>query len=76
LTLLIAGFSEFIYWTSPTFLGSTREFDRLLENKFVFSLLSLVLLMVVIWFLRIFADESEPVQTQTSLSPKRMPGHL
>jgi hypothetical protein len=60
LTLLIAGFSEFIYWTSPTFLGTTREFDRLLENKFVFSLLSLMLLMVVIWFLRIFSDESQP----------------
>ena len=61
LTLLIVAFSEFIYWTSPTFLGTTREFDKLLENKFVFSLVSLMLLMVVIWFQRIFADESEQV---------------
>ena len=59
LTLLISAFSEFIYWTSPTFLGTTREFDRLLRNKFVFSLVSLMLLMVVIWFQRIFADETD-----------------
>jgi hypothetical protein len=57
-TLLIVAFSELIYWTSPTFLGpATREFDRLLANKFVFSAVSLVLLIAVIWFQRIFADE-------------------
>jgi hypothetical protein len=57
LTFLIAAFSEFIYWTSPTFVGGTREFDKLLGNKFVFSVMSLILLVVVIWFLQIFADE-------------------
>jgi hypothetical protein len=57
LTFLIAAFSEFIYWTSPTFFGGTREFDKLLGNKFVFSVVSLMLLIVVIWFLRIFVDE-------------------
>lgn len=56
LTLLIAGLSEFIYWTSPTFFGGTREFDRLLWNKLVLSLVSLVLLMAVIRLNRIFAD--------------------
>jgi len=61
LTLLIAGFSEFIYWTSPTFFGGPREFDRLLVNKFCFSLASLVLLITVIWSLRIFSEENEPV---------------
>lgn len=56
LTLVIAGFSEFIYWTSPTFLGSTSEFDRLLANKLALSAVSLILLIAVIWFLRIFSE--------------------
>src|SRR5712672_977206 len=58
LTLVIAGFSEIIYWTSPTFLGvgSTHEFDRLLVNKFAFSVVSLVALTAAIWFLDIFVD--------------------
>jgi hypothetical protein len=56
LTLLIAGFSEIIYWTSPTFLGvSTREFDRLLGYKLAFSVVSLVLLLVVIMTQGIFS---------------------
>ena len=60
LAFLIAGFGEFIYWTSPTFFGgSTREFDRLLTNKLVFSLLSLLLLWVAIGMYRIFADPAE-----------------
>jgi hypothetical protein len=57
-TFLLAGFSEFIYWTSPSFLGSTsREFDRLLLNKLVFSAVSLVLAGIVILLLGIFRDD-------------------
>ena len=57
LTLLIAGFAEFIYWTSPTLWGSsTREFDRLLVNKLVLSLLSLALLAVVVRLLGAFRE--------------------
>lgn len=56
LTLIIGGLSEFIYWTSPTFFGGTREFDRLLRNKLLLSLVSLALLLLVIWFNRVFAD--------------------
>jgi len=60
LALLIAAFGEFIYATSPTFLGrSIQEFDRLLIYKLVFSVVSLVLLIVVIWLNRIFAGEAE-----------------
>lgn len=54
-SLLIAAFSEFIYWTSPTFIGSTREVDRLLANKLTLSIVSLVLLVGAIWLLEIFA---------------------
>lgn len=60
LTLVIAGFGEFIYWTSPTFLGpGTREFDRLLVNKFAYSVISLALLIAVIWTFNIFSQKSE-----------------
>ncbi|HXU35537.1 MAG TPA: hypothetical protein VN937_04185 [Blastocatellia bacterium] len=46
LTLLIAGFSEMIWATSPSFRGTPQsEFDRLLTNKIVLSLISLVLLL-------------------------------
>jgi len=59
-TLMIAGFAEFIYWTSPTFLGGgTREFDRLLVNKLAYSMISLVLLLAVIFMLDIFSQKSE-----------------
>jgi len=55
MTLLIVAFSEFIYWTCPTFLGTaTREFDRLLLNKLAFSLASLLLLALVINRLGVF----------------------
>lgn len=58
LTMQIAAFSEFIYWTSPTFLGSTtREFDRLLAFKLALSVISLALLLLVIWIQKIFTDE-------------------
>src|SRR5262249_12279979 len=60
LTLIIAGLSEFIYWTSPTFFGGTHEFDRLLWNKLLLTLLSLVLLLLVMWFNRVFANQEPP----------------
>lgn len=63
LTLQIAAFSEFIYWTSPTFFGSTmKEFDRLLVFKLAFSVISLALLLFVIWIQKIFISEPEPAQ--------------
>jgi hypothetical protein len=56
---MIMGFSEAVYWTSPTFLGAaTREFDRLLVHKLVLSLISIVALAFAINVLRIFRDES------------------
>ncbi|HEX6878864.1 MAG TPA: hypothetical protein VF135_00745 [Terriglobales bacterium] len=60
-TLVIGAFSEFLYWTSPTFLGAgTREFERLLINKLSFSLVSLLLLVAVIWLWGVFTDRQEP----------------
>jgi hypothetical protein len=63
LTLQIAAFSEFIYWTSPTFFGSTmKEFDRLLAYKLALSVVSLALLLFVIWIQKIFNSEPEPAR--------------
>ena len=59
LALLIAAFAEFIYWTSPTFIGPTREFDRLLANKLALSIVSLMFLVGAIWLLNIFAEKEE-----------------
>lgn len=56
-TLIIAALSEFIYWCSPTFFGGTREFDRLLWNKLVLSLVSLALLVVVTWMIGVFVEK-------------------
>ena len=61
LTLLIVAFSEFIYWTSPTFLGSnTQEFDRLLVHKLVLSIVVLTLLLVAIRLNGIFLEDRRP----------------
>lgn len=61
LTLLISSFSEFIYWTSPTFFGpNTHEFDRLLVNKLVLSIIVLALLLVAIQLNGIFLEEQKP----------------
>jgi len=49
---LITGFSEMIFWTCPTFIGlfgSRIEFERLLTNKLIFSLLAW-LILVGAWF--------------------------
>lgn len=55
-TLIIAALSEFIYWCSPTFFAGTREFDRLLLNKLVLSVVSLALLGVVVWMIGVFSE--------------------
>jgi hypothetical protein len=59
-TLLIVGFCEIIYWTTPTlfnFGGSARECERLLVNKFALSVVSLALLSLVLHQLRVFGDD-------------------
>ena len=54
LTLIIAGFSEMLWATSPSFrfAGPNTEFDRLLTSKIIFSLLSLALLLAMGYFIR------------------------
>jgi len=47
LTLITTGVAEMIWWTCPAFRwgGASREFDKLLTNKIVLSLMSIILLM-------------------------------
>lgn len=48
ISLIIPGVAEMIWWTSPSFGfgGSPVEFDRLLINKLVFTLITLLLLII------------------------------
>jgi len=48
LSLIIPGIVEMIWWTSPSFrfAGSALEFDRLLNNKLVFTIITLILLVL------------------------------
>jgi hypothetical protein len=57
-TLLIIGFSEIIYWTTPTFFsGGIQEFDRLVENKLALSLASVVVLGLTLRLLNVFEED-------------------
>ncbi len=50
LAFVIAALGEMIWWTSPSFRGAdTREFTRLLDNKLLFSVLSL-LVLALCWY--------------------------
>lgn len=65
LTLCIAAFTEFIYWTyadSFSFSSSLmniRQHDRVLANKLVFTIASIVLLLGVIQMQGIFKKKAE-----------------
>jgi hypothetical protein len=59
ISLVIVAFSEMIYATCPTIRGPQPEFDRLLVQKIIFSLLSLVLLLLT-WR---WADRSPTFQS-------------
>ncbi len=52
MALIVPGFSEMIWWTSPSFtvVGALREFDRLMNNKILFTFAALALLIVA-WVL-------------------------
>ena len=46
ITVLITGYAEMVYWTSPTFFyGAEFEYNNLLTNKIILSILTLVLLI-------------------------------
>ncbi len=62
LAFLMTGFSEMIWWCSPAwFSRSTAETDRLLGNKLVLSLATIVFLMATARVLRLLTDDgSQP----------------
>ncbi len=60
--LLTVAFFEFIYWTttetSPTYSWARLvPFNRLLANKFLYSIASLILLLLTIFLLQVFRQE-------------------
>ena len=60
LTIIIVGFAEQVYWTSPNFFSGTGvEYERLLSNKLSFSLATLVLLVVVAFFTDTLTNKKE-----------------
>jgi hypothetical protein len=52
LSLITAGITEMIWWTSPSFrwAGGSKEFDKLLTNKIIFSIASIILLLATAYF--------------------------
>jgi len=58
-TLLVVGFSEIIYWTTPCFMsGGVQEFDRLVATKLVLSALSIGLLAAGVRRLAVFTENA------------------
>jgi hypothetical protein len=52
ISLLIAGFSVFEYWVSPSFFsGANTEFHTLLVSKTLLTFVALILLYIL-WYLR------------------------
>jgi hypothetical protein len=53
MALIVPGFTEMIWWTTPSLVygGAAREFDRLMNNRLFFTLLSLLVLTLV-WVLK------------------------
>ncbi len=59
---IITGFSEMIFWTCPTifgFFGARSEFERLLNNKLIFSLISWFALITMWFFLYKFPGKNK-----------------
>jgi hypothetical protein len=60
LAMLVTGFSELVYWASPSFRGANSvEFDKLLMNKLGFSFASLLLLLAMGCLLGLMKEERE-----------------
>jgi hypothetical protein len=56
-SLLIIGFSEVIYWTTPSLLdGGVQECDRLVATKLALSAVSLVMLVAAIYLVGPFRE--------------------
>ncbi len=64
IAFIIPGFTEMVYWTSPSFrygLNAELEFHRLLNNKIGFSLAALVI-MIVFWQVGVRMEKKEDLK--------------
>lgn len=60
---LITGFSEMIFWTCPTIIGvfgPRIEFERLLNNKLFFSIVSWLILLVAWYVMKVLHERNQP----------------
>ncbi len=62
MAFIVSGIVEMIWWTSPSFrfAGSPLEFERLLMNKLVFTVITLIL-VIVAWVMQ----EKRPKRVRT-----------
>jgi len=62
---LIPGIIEMIWWTSPSFrfVGSPLEFDRLLNNKLIFTFATLAIL-IAFWIMKERRNKNNPDKRQ------------
>ena len=56
LSLIVLGFCEMIYWSSPTFFGGSWEAARLITQKIILSTVCLGLLFLVAILLGVFRN--------------------
>jgi hypothetical protein len=56
-TLVLTGFSEIIYWTSPSLLGPSTEGSRLLANKLALSAAGLAALLTLLSLAKVFSED-------------------
>lgn len=63
LALLVTGFSEMVWWCSPSwFTRVTAETERLLANKLVLAAVTMLLLVAGARLLGLIADDPEPAE--------------
>ena len=67
LALMITGFAEMIWWCSPSWISqASAETERLLTNKLVLSVATLLLLLLVARLLGLLVDNSGTMQKAAS----------
>lgn len=67
LALLVTGFSEMVWWCSPSwFTRVTAETERLLANKLALAVVTMLLLVGGARLLGLIADDSRPPDAQVT----------
>lgn len=57
LTFLIMGFTELIYWGTPTYISQPQIYEKMIITQLIINILSFILLIVIGWFIDIIKPE-------------------